>query len=75
MVSHFKTLLALLFSEEELEEKPEWSEKFAFCVAALNDVRMSEVTLRDHELRWAISEQYTPLFIELLSIAQPQQTD
>lgn len=41
------------------------------CVAALNDVRMSEVTVRDYEVRWGLSQQYTPLFNELLALALP----
>lgn len=48
----------------------DWRWKFVFLLAALNDPRMSEVSLRDHEVRWAISEQYTPLINELL-VASP----
>ena len=68
-----RSVQIFLRSPDKCEERECWREQFAFCVAALNDVRMSEVTLRDHELRWAISEQYTPLFNELLSMAQPAE--
>ena len=51
----------------------DWRWKFAFCVAALNDHRMSEVTLRDQEVRWALSQQYTPLINELLATISPSQ--
>ena len=55
------------------EIETDWRWKFAFCVSALNDHRMSEVTLRDQEVRWALSQQYTPLINELLDTISPSQ--
>ena len=40
---------------------------FAFCVEALNDVRVDEVSQNDYNVRFAVSEQYMPLIMELLS--------
>ena len=40
---------------------------FSFCVEALNDVRVEEVSQNDCNMRFAASEQYTPLILELLS--------
>ena len=47
--------------------RSDWRWLFAFCVAALNDVRVDEVSQRDYEMRRAISNQYTPLILELFS--------
>lgn len=47
------------------ELEANWRWRFVFCVTALNDPRMSEVTLPDRDVRWALSQQYTPLMNEL----------
>lgn len=50
--------------------QPNWSHAdwlFAFCVAALNDPRVDEVSQRDYSMKIASSKQYTPLILELLS--------
>ena len=39
----------------------------AFCVEALNDVRVDEVSQNDYNISVDVSEQYTPLIMELLS--------
>ena len=59
------------YSPSQHEPEDDWRAEFAVCIAALNDVRMSEVTVRDYEVRWGLSQQYTPLFNELLALAQP----
>ncbi len=46
---------------------------FAFCVAALNDRRVDEVSQRDYEMRLAVSEKYSPLIHELLGGDNRQQ--
>lgn len=43
-----------------------WRWLFAFCVAALQDARVAEVTQRDYDTRLAISNQFTPLIREML---------
>ena len=45
----------------------DWRWLFDFCVAALNDVRVDEVSQRDYEMRMAISSKFTPLIAELLN--------
>ena len=40
---------------------------FAFCIAALNDPRIDEVSQHDYHLRNAFSQKYTPLIVELLA--------
>ena len=40
---------------------------FAFCVEALNDVRVDEVSQNDYNMRLGVSEQYSPLIVELLA--------
>ena len=55
----------------------DWRWLFDFCVAALNDVRVDEVSQRDYEMRLAISSKFTPLIAELLnplSSLTPSQT-
>lgn len=44
----------------------DWRWLFDFCVAALNDVRVDEVSQRDYEMRLAISSKFSPLIVELL---------
>lgn len=39
---------------------------FAFCVAALNDPRVDEVSQRDFRMRLCATKQYTPIIMELL---------
>ena len=39
---------------------------FAFCVSALNDPRVDEVSQRDYYLRLNATEKYTPIITELL---------
>ena len=43
-----------------------WRWLFAFCIAALNDPRVAEVSQRDYDTRLAISNQFTPLIREML---------
>lgn len=43
-----------------------WRWLFAFCIAALNDPRVAEVSQRDYETRLAISNKFTPLIREML---------
>ena len=40
---------------------------FAFCIAALNDPRIDEVSQHDYHLRNAFSQKFTPLIMELLA--------
>ena len=48
---------------------------FAFCIEALNDVRVDEVSYEDYRMRIGCSEQYTPLIVELLSLSQQRLAD
>ena len=48
----------------------DWRWMFAFCVAALNDVRVDEVSYNDMEARVGASRQFTPLFYEMLASSE-----
>ena len=49
----------------------DWRWLFAFCIAALNDVRVDEVSQQAYAMRMAMSTRYTPLAVELLSRSSP----
>lgn len=49
----------------------DWRWLFAFCIAALNDIRMDEVSQQAYAIRLAMSTRFTPLVMELLSRASP----
>ena len=54
--------------------RSDWRWLFAFCMAALNDVRVDEVSQRDYEMRRGISNQYTPLILELFPDSSSKRT-
>ena len=49
----------------------DWRWLFAFCIAALNDVRVDEVSQQAYAMRLAMSTRYTPLVVEILSRRSP----
>ena len=53
----------------------DWRWLFAFCVAALNDVRVDEVSFNDMEARIGASRKFTPLLYEILASASPTNPD
>lgn len=76
--SHFESVAASAAAERSDLQRDsmcccndDWRWLFAFCIAALNDIRMDEVSQQAYAIRLAMSTRFTPLVMELLSRASP----
>ena len=70
-----ESLMATSSASEEAIAPDSGGWLFAFCVAALNDVCVDEVSFNDMEARIGASRKFTPLLYEMLASASPTNPD